>query len=170
MTISQGLTEAYANLDNEGYVYDTIEVDHIALPEPLYFVKGTPEAGTPLFIPLPIAGVGVRNFTIVDFGLQRPGQSDGGITRARLRVDNVSRILADVMSQVIASDKAFEVVYRAYWSLDLNDPEIYSGLRMNQVAITAYSAEGELYYDEVEMKAFPGEIYDLGRFPSLFYQ
>lgn len=170
MTISQGLQQAYASVDNDGYIYDTIEITHIALPEPLYFVKGTPEAGSPKFITLPVAGAGMCNFTIIDFGLQRPGQEDGGITRARLRIDNVSQIIQGVLRDVIAADQAFEVTYRAYWSEDLNDPEVYTGLRMGQVAVTAYSAEGELFYDEVEMKAYPGEIYDISRFPSLFFQ
>lgn len=169
MTISQGLVEAYASVDNTGFIYDTIEIDHIALPEPLYFLKGTPRAGEFETMQLPV-GAELKVFTVVDFGLQRPGQEDGGVTRAKLRIDNVSRIIQGVMRDVIASDKPFSVTYRAYWSEDLNSPEVYSGFKMNQVAITALSAEGELFYDEVDMQAFPRETYDLTRFPALFQQ
>lgn len=170
MTISEGLVQAYANADQKGFIYDTIEIDHIGLPQPLYFARGIQDGDEDLrSITLPI-GPGLQaNFVFVDFGLQRPGHEDGGITRAKLRVDNISKIIQDVMRDVIASDQAFSVTYRCYWSEDINSPEVFTGLRMNQVAITATSAEGELFYDEVDMQAYPREVYDLARFPTLFY-
>jgi hypothetical protein len=171
VTIEQGLEEAYASVDNSGVVMDTIQIDHIALDEPLYFLKGTPKAGEFEVVQLPVVNGGVAsmaNFVVIDFFMQRPGQDDSGITRAKIRIDNVSRILNQVMSEVIASDKPFDITYRAYWSEDVNNPEVFTGLHMNQVAINASSAEGEVFYDEVEMKAFPRETYDLARFPSLF--
>lgn len=179
MTISEGLIEAYASVDNTGIIYDTIEVGHNALEEPLYFVKGTPKSGEFTHMQFPVLmNVGtppvptnvMKTFTVVDFGLQRPGQEEGGVTRARLRIDNVSRIIQSVMRDVIASDQPIKITYRCYWSEDLNNPEVYSGFKMNQVAITALSAEGELFYEEVDMQAFPRETYDLPRYPSLFFQ
>lgn len=179
MPISEGLEEAYASVDNNGFIYDTVEIDHNALEEPLYFVRGTTKAGefTTMQFPVlmqvgdpPVPTNVMKTFTMVDFGLQRPGQEEGGVTRARLRIDNVSRIIQSVMRDVIASDQPIRVTYRCYWSEDLENPEVYSGMKMNQVAITALSAEGELFYQEVDMQAFPRETYDLSRYPTLFYQ
>lgn len=169
--LPEEIAEAYAAVDNNGFIYDTIQVDHPALDDPLFFLKGTPVAGEFDVVSLPVVidGVGsMQNFTVVDFMLQRPGQEEGGVTRAKIRIDNVSRIMSGVLREVIASDKPFSITYRAYWSEDVNNPEVYSGMKMAQVALTALSAEGELFYDEVDMKAFPGEVYDLSRFPALF--
>lgn len=169
MTIPAALAEAYASIDNSGFIYDTIQISHIALPESLYFLRGQYVKDEYETVTLPTSE-GLKVFTVVDFMLQRPGQEDGGVTRAKLRIDNVSRIIQNVLREVIASDRPFNITYRCYWSEDINNPEVFTGLKMAQVAVTPLTAEGELYYDEAEMKAFPGEVYDITRFAALYAQ
>lgn len=164
------MAEAYASNDVKGDLLLTLEFDHITFPEPLRFVQGTRVKDLYETVTLPVPGNPSAIFTVVDFSWQRPGQEEGGTTRAKIRVDNVSRALQEALRGAIASDEAFEVTYREYLTTDPNNPEIYDGLRMGTVTVTALSASGDLYYEEIEMKAFPGRTYDLDTYPALYGQ
>lgn len=164
------MAEAYASNDVKGDLLLTLEFDHITFPEPLRFVQGTRVKDLYETVTLPVPGNPAAIFTVVDFSWQRPGQEEGGTTRAKIRVDNVSRALQEALRGAIASDEAFEVTYREYLTTDPNNPEIYDGLRMGTVTVTALSASGDLYYEEIEMKAFPGRTYDLDTYPALYGQ
>ena len=168
MTLAAALEEAYAAVDVKGDVLDTLEFDHPTLAEPLRFVKGIRVPGLHETVPLPVPGNPAALFIVVDFGFSRPSQEEGGPGRAKLRVDNVSRQLQEALRAAIASDQPFSVTYRAYSTLDPNHPEIYDGLRMGNVSVTPLSASGDLFYEEIEMKAFPGQTYDLTQYPALY--
>lgn len=164
------MAEAYASNDVKGDLLLTLEFDHITFPEPLRFVQGTRVKDLYETVTLPVPGNPAAIFTVVDFSWQRPGQEEGGTTKAKIRVDNVSRALQEALRAAVASDEAFEVTYREYLTTDPNNPEIYVGLRMGTVTVTALSASGDLYYEEIEMKAFPGRTYDLDTYPALYGQ
>ncbi|CAM5769769.1 DUF1833 domain-containing protein [Bosea minatitlanensis] len=170
MTISAAMAEAYASNDVKADLLCTLQFDHPTFANPLRFVRGTrvPEIYEKVLLPVP--GDAAAEFLVVDFGWQRPGQEEGGTTKARIRVDNVSRALQEALRAAISSDKPFEVTYREYLTSDPNHPEIYDGLRMGSVSVTALSASGDLYYEEIEMKAFPGQTYSLDLYPALYGQ
>lgn len=169
MVLSVALEEAYAAVDVAGDLLDTLEFDHPTFSEPLRFVRGTRIPGEYETVDLPVPG-GPVPFMVVDFSFTRPGQEEGGTTKAKIRVDNVSRLLQDALRSAISSDQAFSVVYRCYSTLDPNNPEVYTGLRMSSVSVSALSATGDLYYEEVEMQAFPGLTYSLDDYPALYGQ
>lgn len=170
MTISAAMAETYASNDVRADLLLTLEINHITLPVPLRFVQGTRVKGVYETVTLPVPANPAAVFTVVDFSWQRPGQEEGGTTKARLRVDNVSRAIQDALRAAIASDKPFEVTYREYLTSDPNDPEIYDGLRMSTVAVTPLSASGDLSYEEIEMQGFPRRTYDLASYAALFGQ
>lgn len=170
MALSAALEEAYAAVDVSGDLYDTLEFNHVTLPAPLRFVRGTRVPGEYETLNLPVAGNPSAEFTVVDFGFQRPGYDEGGSTKARITVDNVSRILQGVLRDAIAADQPFAVTYRCYSTNDLNNPEEYTGLRMSTVTLNALSAEGDLFYEEVELQAFPRRTYSLDLYPALYNQ
>jgi hypothetical protein len=170
MVLSVAIEEAYAVADVSGDLLDTLEFDHPTFAEPLRFVRGSRIKGEYETVVLPVPGNAAAPFMVVAFSFTRPGQEEGGTTKAKIRIDNVSQLLQGVLREAIASDQAFSVVYRCYSTLDKNNPEIYSGLRMGSVSISALSAEGDLYYEEVEMKAFPGMTYNLDDYPALYGQ
>lgn len=170
MTISAAMAEAYASNDVKADLLLTIEIDHITLAEPLRFIQGTRIPHIYETVSLPVPGNPAAVFTVVDFTWQRPGVEEGGTTKARLRIDNVSQSIQTALRAAIASDKPFEVTYREYLTSDPNNPEIYDGLRMSTVSVTALSASGDLSYEEIEMKAFPRRTYDLATYPSLYGQ
>lgn len=170
MTISAALAEAYASNDVRGDLRLTLEFDHVTFLEPLRFVQGTRVRELYETVTLPVPGNPAAIFTVVDFSWQRPGQGEGGTTKATIRIDNVSRALQEALRGAIASGEAFSVIYREYLTTDPNNPEVYSGLRMGTVTVTALSASGDLYYEEIEMRAFPGRTYDLDTYPALYGQ
>ncbi|WP_089177249.1 DUF1833 family protein [Bosea sp. AS-1] len=170
MALSQALEEAYAAVDVSGDLYDTIEINHPTLEAPLRFVKGVRIPGEYETLDLPVPGNPTATFTVVDFSFQRPGFDEGGSSKARIRVDNVSRILQQALRDAISSDQPFSVTYRCYSTNDLNHPDEYNGLKMGSVTVNALSAEGDLYYEQVEMQAFPKRTYDLDTYPALYNQ
>lgn len=170
MALSVALEEAYAAVDVSGDIFDTLEFDHVTFDVPLRFVKGTRVPGAFETMTFAVPSDGAAVFNVIDFGFTRPGQEDGGTTRAQIRIDNVSRLLQGVLREAISSDQPFSVVYRCYSSNDPNNPEVYSGLKMSSVSLSALSATGELYYEEVEMQAFPGLTYNLDDYPALYGQ
>lgn len=170
MALSTALTEAYAAVDVSGTLYDTLEFNHITLGAPLRFVRAAPDKMPGETMTLPVPGDSAAEFTVVDFSFQRPGHDEGGTSKARIRVDNVSRILQSVLRDAISADEPFSVTYRCYSSNDINHPEEYTGLRMSSVTVSALSAEGDLYYDEVELQAFPKRTYSLDLYPALYGQ
>ena len=171
MTISAALAEAYAAVDVDGEIWETVELDHVTMPEPRRFVRGAPvkDEFETMNFPITAGGTPVP-FTIVDFSGVLPGHDEGGPTKAKLRIDNVSRILQQALREAVLSDQPIMVTYRTYSSKDPSNPEVYTDLRLRTVSITALSATGDLSYDEIEMKAFPGKTYDLTLYPALFGQ
>ncbi len=170
MVLSLALEEAYANVDVTGDYLDTLEFDHVTFEAPLRFVNGTPVKGLYETVVLPVPGNANAVFTVVPFSFTRPGYEEGGSTKATLSIDNVSSVLQQALRASIASDRPFELVYRTYSTIDKNNPEIYNGLRMGSVSVNVISASGDLYYEEVELKAFPRETYNLTDFPALYGQ
>lgn len=170
MIVSAALTEAYAANDVSGEVLFTIEIDHITLEAPLRFVQGRFVKGVYETRTLPVPGNPAAVFTVVDFSCQLPGQEEGGTTKARIRVDNVSRQIQEALRAAVSSDQPFDLVYREYSTKDLNHPEVWTGLRLSKVNVTALSATGDLSYEDIELKNFPARTYDLDTYPALYGQ
>lgn len=171
MPLSAALEEAYASVDQDGDVWTTIQIDHVTLPGPLRFVQGVPvkDVFETMSFPIEVGGDPV-SFTVADFGFVRPSQEEGGPGRGKIRIDNVSRHLQPVLRAAVQSDQPITVIYRVYHSTDTVNPETYSGLNLGNVALTALSATGDLYYQEVELQAFPRKTYTIELFPALFGQ
>lgn len=170
MTISAAMAEAYASNDVRGDLLLTIQIDHITFAIPLRFVQGRRVRGLYETVTLPVPGNPAAIFEVIDFGWQRPGQGEGGTTKARLRIDNVSQAIQAALRAAIAADKPFDVTYREYLTTDPNNPEIYDGLQMRTVSVTPLSASGDLSYEEIELQGFPRRTYDLALYQALYGQ
>ena len=170
MTISAAQAEAYASCDVRGDLLVTLQIDHVTLAQPLRFVQGVRVKGVYETLELPVAGNPLAVFEVADFSWQRPGQEEGGMSKARLRVDNISRTVQEALRGATASDRPLIVTYREYFTTDPNNPDVYEGLRMGTVTVTPLSASGELSYEEIEMRGFPASTYDLERYAALYGQ
>jgi hypothetical protein len=170
MALSTALVEAYAAVDVSGDILNTLEFDHPTLASPQRFVQGTRVAGEYETVTLPVPGNPAAVFTVVGFSFTLPSQEEGGVSKARIRIDNVSGALQEALRGAISSDYPFSLVYRAYSTNDLNNPDVYHGLHLRKASLSAFSAEGELSYEEVEMQNFPKQTYSLDLYPSLYGQ
>ena len=171
MTLAAALQEAYANVDVDGDLWETLELDHVTLSAPERFVRGTflKDVFETKDFPVVPGGPAVT-FKVVDFSCELPGQEDGTPGKARIRIDNVSLVLRNALREAKNSDQPIRVTYRAYSSKDPDHPEVYDGLKLRTVNVTALSCTGDLSYDEIELKAFPGKTYDLDSYPALYGQ
>ncbi len=170
MTVVAALQEAFAAADVSGDIYDTLEFDHPTFGSPQRFVQGTRVPGVFETVTLPVPGNPAASFTVVEFGFTLPGQEEGGVSKAKIRIDNVSGLLQEALRGAISSDYPFTLIYRCYSTNDINNPEVYFGLNLRKVSLSAYSAEGELSFEEIEMQAFPGLTYDIELYPALYGQ
>jgi hypothetical protein len=170
MSVSAALAEAWASNDVSGDLLYTLEIDHISFETPLRFVQGTRVPELYETVSLPVAGNPAAVFTVVDFSWQRPGQEEGGVTKARIRIDNVSRQIQEALKAAVSADTPFSVIYREYSSKDPNHPEVFDGLRMRSANLTATSATGELGYEEIELKGFPARTYSSDLYSALYGQ
>lgn len=170
MVLSVAMTEAYAVADVRGDLLHTLELDHPTFPQPLRFVCGDRVPGVFETMTLPVAGNPAAVFTVVAFNWTGPGQGDGGTTKAKIRVDNVSRQLQEPLRAAIVSGAKLTVTYRCYSTNDPNNPEVYDGLKMSDVNLNAVSANGDLYYEDIELQAFPRQTYSLPLYPALYGQ
>lgn len=170
MALSGALQEAYAVVDVSGDILHTLEFNHPTFDAPQRFVQGTRIPGEYETVALPVPGNPAALFKVVDFGFTLPSQEEGGVSRAKIRIDNVSGQLQDALRGAISSDYPFTLIYRTYSTNDLDNPEVYFGLNLRKVALNAYSAEGELSYEEFDMQAFPRLTYDLDLYSALYGQ
>lgn len=167
--LSTAMQEAYASVDTSGDTYPTVEIGHVSFEAPLFFLAGVPKEEVFETMDLPVDGV-MRTHKVVDFGFTLPGHEEGGPTKARVRIDNVSSQISQALRAAIASDQPFTFTYRAFNTNDLDHPEVYSGLIMKSVDVDAFSASGELTFEEVDLKAYPRQTYDLETYPALYGQ
>lgn len=171
MVLSAALQEAYAAVDVEGDLWETIELDHVALTAPERFVRGIFRQDVFESMDFPVEpGGDPQTFKVVDFSCELPSQEEDGPGKAKIRIDNVSLVLRQALRDAKNSDQPIRVTYRCYSSKDLDNPEVYSGLKLRSVSVTALSATGEISYDEIAMTAFPRATYDLGTYPALYGQ
>lgn len=157
-------------MDVSGDIFDTLEFNHPSFATPQRFVQGTRIPGEFETMTLPVPGNPSATFIVVEFGFTLPGQEEGGVSRAKIRIDNVSGLLQEALRGAIASDHPFTLIYRCYSTNDINNPEVYFGLNLRKVSLNAYSADGELSYEEIEMQNFPGLTYELDLYPALYGQ
>lgn len=171
MALSTALQEAYAAVDVDGDLWETIELDHVTLAAPERFVRGSfvKDVFETMNFPVSPGGPHVV-FKVVDFSCELPSQEEGSPGKAKIRIDNVSLVLRQALRDAKNSDQPIRVTYRCYSSKDLDNPEIYSGLKMRSVSVSALSATGEMSYDEIEMTAFPRATYELATYPALYGQ
>ncbi|CAN7337176.1 DUF1833 domain-containing protein [Bosea sp. LjRoot90] len=170
MSLSVALEEAYAVNDVASDLLDTIEIDHVTFDEPVRLVRGRRVQGLYETVTLPVPGNPAALFKVVAFDFTRPGMGDGGTVKAKAQINNVSGELHPALRSAIASDQPFSITYRVYSTEDPNNPEIFDGLKMSRVRINAFTAEGDLFFEEIEMMNFPRQIYDLARYAALYGQ
>lgn len=157
------MQEAYAAVDHDGVIYDTLEIDHPAFDAPIYVI-----AGVEADITLPLETGSSVSFIATAFEFSPPGTSDSGPTPAKVKIDNVAGLMAPYFDQAVLSGAPISVTYRSYTTKDLSGPgDVVGGLTLRQATLSPTSAEGELRFEEIDLQAFPRRTYDQDKYPSV---
>lgn len=181
MTVSAALREAYASGDDECVVVETLEVDHASLDDAIRLVRnvdgGLGEPGETLSLPLVEGGPRVPHL-LCAFEVIGPGADSDGPTDGKIRIDNVSDILHDLLKGAIGYDAAIRVTIRFYRVLPGQldavtgpDDDSFSGLEMTAVEISADSAEGTIAWPDGRQQNVPSgpdAFFDRASYPALF--
>lgn len=165
--MTEAMKEAYAAPGMDEVIIHTLELDNPALESPIRIACNVADD-----IGLPLTRDGeIKHFTAMGIRVTPPSFDDDGIGAAQVQIDNVSGLLMPIALQAVQGGSAFTVIYRAYTSADLREPgEIYSGLLLKKVSITATMATGTLEMAELETQAFPRLTYSLADYPALHGQ
>lgn len=171
--LSAALAQSYASASTDEDILITIELNHASFADgPERFVTGQQ---TPLVARLepgaPFNPGETVTFKAMAFDFLPPGHNENGPTPARVKMDNVSGEIARIMRQTISGNDKVEIIYREYAGSDLSQPgQVYYGLMLKKVPVTALSAVGEIGWLEVQEQAFPRQVYDKLRYPAPFVQ
>lgn len=134
------------------------------LPEPIYLTNDPYEL-------LPIANVrGVVSngieFIYLPFEVYLPQSDETGVSRARLKIDNVDRRIV-LAARTAGSD--MNVQLQIVLSSDVDNVEInLENFRLSDVTYDAYALEGSLTKDYFGLEPFPSGRFTPSNFPGIF--
>ena len=164
MTLTAAMEEAYASNPHEETLIETIELDHVSFAEPVRVANGVDED---VSLPLVLSGPSVL-FRAIPFMAILPGQSEDGPTPMRLRIKDTQGVITPYLEAAVLATGPIEVTYRAYTTGDLTQPgDVIGGMFLSDVEQDPEGAEGQVTFQEIEMQAFPLEIYDEDYYPLL---
>ena len=162
-TLTAALKEAYAVAPTNLRVFETLEIRHDSIEDPIYIVQDF----KPLIATLETAEE--VTFLPVWFNFNLPTASESGRQDLSLTIDNVYRAISDFIS--LAKDYAtpVQIIYRPYLSNDLTQPQLDPPLSLilQDVQITMMQVSGRATFADVINKKWPTEYYTRARFPSL---
>lgn len=161
----QAQREAYASNDRGVTIIETLELAHPAFAEPARVVSGVEED---MMLPLKSGATPVL-FKACAFRATPPSFGDGGPSEWQISIDNVSSLMNGYLDATLGDNRPISVTYRAYRMNDLTGPgEVIEGYMLRSVDLTATSATGTLYLEDVALQAFPRATYSLTDFPGLW--
>lgn len=181
MTVSVALREAYASGDDEGVVIETLEVDHASLDAAIRLVRNVDgqlgEPGETMALPIEAGGPRLAHL-LCAFEIIAPGADSDGPTEGKIRIDNVSDLMHDLLKDAIGYDQANRVTIRFYRVLPGQidrvagpDDDSFSGLEMTAVELSADSAEGTITWPDGRQQnvpSGPNAFFDRASYPALF--
>lgn len=161
--MTEALAEAYASADTRIKVFETIEISHASLPEPLYFVQDR----RPLVATLETSEE--VTFLPLWFNFTLPSAGENGRQDLSLSIDNINRVVSDFIAEAKNYTTPVAIVYRPYLSTDLSTPQLNPPLRLtlSDVNIGMLEVIGKATFADVVNQKFPKQYYTRDRFPSL---
>lgn len=169
--LSAAIRESYASADASDDVISTVELNHASFIDgPERYVSGQLDVlRATLEATAPFNPTEEVIFRPMAFDFLPPGQGDHGPTPAQVKIDNVSGQVATILRQTLTGNSPVEIIYREFMRSDLTQPaQLYYGLIMKRVSLTALTASGEIGWREVQLQAFPRRRYTKEDYPGLF--
>lgn len=171
--LTAAIEEAYASASAGGLVYWTVELDHPTFlsgttPTPVRVVNDLQNLTAQLEPSAPIGGGTYVTFTALAFDVVPPTADDKSTGKGQLIIDVVDGTLYGLLLQTLVTTAPVTVILRAYAHSDLTQPgELYTGMILRNINVTATRATGDLSYEEIESKIFPRILYDRTTYPAL---
>ncbi len=186
LILSEAMREAYASAPADTVILHTIEMWHPTFlngsgdPEPIRVVLDQKDWNLQLESTAPRNPSATVLFQAMAFSMVPPGQTESGITPAKLMLDSVSGTIREYLELVADNPDVIDVIYRA-WSatavfednvitswIALGEPgEVFRGLVLKNVSVTATRAEGDCQFDRKQFAGFPRSVYDRTRYATL---
>ena len=130
-------------------------VDHAALAQPIRVTSNNEQTS-----------MGGNTFEPYPFEMQLLSDSEGKVSAAKLRIDNVSRVLTDAVRTPTTPPDV------TYWVVLASDPNTIEvgpvSLKLGEVTITRDSVSGTLTPALVMNRPFPPERMTPGTTPGVF--
>jgi len=164
-TLTEAIREAYASPRSSEVIFETIEIAHALLTEPVYLVNDKIELVATLETSDEVT------FRPVGFELKRPDSNDAGLSELTLTIDNTNREAGEIAIQLAESTDPPQVKYRVYVASDLgtpaNDPPVTLFLR--DVEIGTFQVKARAVFMDLVNHPFLHVLYRRRTFPSLGY-
>lgn len=153
MTISDELKqEAWSQQSNLPLVL--LEIDHDDLAEPIRVVNNK-EA---------ITSNG-EEYVGFPFEIFLPDSSEDAPPRAKLRIDNVSREIGQVIRSIATAPSVTIKVIRQT-TPDIIEAE-FTGMKLTRVPFDALSVEGTLEFEDLSYEPFPAYTFNPANYPGI---
>lgn len=177
--LSQAIAEAYAAAPVGEIEVHTLELWHPTFvedgqPKPIRVARVNHAPGNPLTARLepdaPRHPGELVAFVPLAFDLRLPPKGETPVPELVLTLDNVGREISDALTRAAQSLDAVTVIYRPYLESRLEvGPEMLPPpeYELSHVSVTPRSATGRARQMDLMRRAFPYDLYDLGRFPTL---
>lgn len=153
MPISDTLRgEAYAAESDQPLVL--LKIDHADIDPPIRVVNNKVEITS-----------GGDVFTAFPFEIRLPDHLEDAPPRARLRIDNVSREIAQAIRSISTpADVTIQVVRQ-------DDPDTieasWPAMRLTNALVKALTVEGDLEFEDLTREPYPAHTFSPAEFPGL---
>lgn len=162
-TLSDAIKEAYATAPSNEAIFETIQISHVSIAEPIYLVRNRVD------LELTLETSEVVTFTGCGFGMSLPQKSDNGLQELSIAIDNTDRRISDFMAEAKNFVVPVELTYRPYLQSDTTQPQMDPPLvlYLSDVKIGLFDVTAKASFADIINKKYPSEIYTRKRFPSL---
>jgi len=168
-TLTQAIKEAYAAAPTDTVILHTLELRHVALTVPIRVVLDNQDWVLTLEAGAPVNPGQAVTFIKFRFDFRIPDITDGSSPEMEVSMDNVDRSIVDGLEAANASPSKLELTYRQYTNLITSAPQNNPPLHLivNHCEVNLFRATLRAGFGDTVNKSFPGETYDVGRFPGL---
>lgn len=162
-SLTDAIKEAYAVAPTNIRVFETLEISHESIEEPIRIVQDFRALTATLETSEEVT------FQPVWFNFTLPAATESGRQDLSLSIDNINREVSDFVNLAKEYVTPVTIIYRPYLSSNLSQPQLDPPLRLTlqDVSISLLTVSGKAIFADVVNKKWPTEFYTRARFPSI---
>lgn len=174
--------EAYASAPVDVVFFETLEFHHSTFASPVRvvsdpgeFISEGAEGEPDIFgVYLTLEGDAPEDastevlFQSVGFRLKLPEQSDTKISGIELELDNVQKVMAPLLDQIISVRDPLTLIYREYFESDTSVPNyVLKNLTVTKIASDSLKVSITTEFADLVNRKFPNKEYRPDQYRSL---